>query len=139
MVKATTTASIPGLPAGWADAPLLPGVSVWDKSELVDKVFLVTAVKQTLSSGGYPMVWVEGELTDGRTFTFNDSSALTGVRADVEAILIEQKKADLLDEWIPLRFVCPEGLRVSNYLKADSRGKDQPARTYYLTRSGQRA
>jgi len=139
MVTKATAHGLDGLPAGWADAEVLPGVSVWDKGELEGRLFLVTAVKQTMSSQNYAMAWVEGELPDGTMFTFNDSSAVVGVRAEVEELLTTLKKADQLDEWIPVRFVCPDGLRVSRYEKEDNRGKMQPFRTYYFTRSGKRA
>jgi hypothetical protein len=131
--------NIEGLPAEWADAEVLAGVSVVDKDSLVGKLFLVTAVKQTFASAGYPMAWVEGQFPDGNTFTFNDSSATSGVRVDVEEILKLKNKADVLDEWISIRFICPEGLRISRYEKEDNRGKLQAGRSFYLTRSGVRA
>jgi hypothetical protein len=132
--------NIEGLPADWADTEVLAGITVVDKDDLVGKLFRVTAVKQTFSTQRYPMAWVEGEFPDGTSFTFNDSSATSGVRAEVEEILASQDKAELLEEWVPLRFICPEGLRKSEYEKEDrNTGRMQKGRSYYFTRSGVRA
>lgn len=136
MVTKTNTA--PALPS-WDDTEDLAGVSVTDKDELVGKPFRVTAVKQTYAVAGYPQVWVEVDFPDGTAAQFMDSSATQGVRAEVEEILNNTGKVAELDEWVPLVFKCPQGLRVSRYEKEDQRGKLQPSRSYYFTRSGVRA
>lgn len=131
-----------GLPAEWADAELLEGAELLEKSELIGRPFLITALKQSVSTGAeqYAMVWVEAEFVDGETFTFSDSSAKNGVRVDAAEILTSKGKGDLLDEWVPVRVVCPKGLRVSKYEKEDPiTRRMRPSQTYYLTRSGQRS
>jgi hypothetical protein len=132
------------LPASWADAELLDGMEVLDKSDLIGRPFLITAFKQSVSTGPqqYAMVWVEGVFATGEAFTFNDSSAKQGVRADAEEILISKGKvgAEFLDVWVPVKIVCPKGLRVSPYEKPDPiTGKIIKGRNYYLTRSGKRS
>lgn len=135
--KTTKTAhQIEGLPTGWADAEVLSGVSLMEKDELVGRLFLVRAVEQFLSAEGYPGVRVEVEFTDGKAAMFQDFASKSGVRVEVEEMLTKQSKQGLLDERIPLRFICPDGLRVSKYEKEDQRGVMRPARSYYFTRSG---
>lgn len=130
--------NIPDLPASWADAQVLDGVSLVEKDELVGRLFLVRAVEQFLSAEGYPGVRVEVEFTDGKAAMFQDFSAKSGVRAEVEEMLTKRGKGEqaLMDERIPLRFICPDGLRISKYEKEDQRGNMRPSRSYYFTRSG---
>lgn len=136
---ATPAHNIPDLPASWGDADVLAGLSLIDKDELVGRPFLVRAVEQSFAAAGYPQCRVEFELTDGTAGMFQDSSATQGVRAEIEEILSKLGKADLVDEWIPVKFICPDGLRKSSYEKEDNRGVMRPGRNYYLTRSGKRA
>jgi hypothetical protein len=124
--------NIPDLPAEWADAEVLAGLALVEKEELVDRLFLVRAVQQTFSSQEYAMVRVEIEFTDGTGAMFQDSSAKSGVRSEVEEILKKAGKADVLDEWVPVRFICPQGLRISRYEKEDQRGQMRPARSFYF-------
>lgn len=129
---------IPGVPTAWADAEVLGGVSLVEKDELIGRLFLVRAVTNVLSAQAYPMVRVEVEFTDGKAVMFQDSSATSGVRAEIEEILTKRGKGEeaLMDERIPLRFICPDGLRVSPYEKENQRGVMVKGRTFYLTRSG---
>lgn len=132
--------TIEGLPESWADTPLLDGLSLVEKETLVGKLFRVNAVQQTVSGSeaGYAMVRVEYEFPDGTTGMFQDSSAKNGVRAEVEKILAKMGKAELLDEWVPVRFICPDGLRISTYKQENNRGVMEDRRTFYLSRSGVR-
>jgi hypothetical protein len=137
----TPAHTIEGLPESWTDTPLLEGLSLVEKETLVGKLFRVTAVQQTVSESeaGYAMVRVEFELPDGTTGMFQDSSAKNGVRAEVEQILEKLGKRELLEEWVPLQFICPQGLRISEYKQPNNRGVMEERRTFYLTRSGKRA
>jgi hypothetical protein len=137
----TKAHEIEGLPESWKDTPLLDGLSLVEKETLLGKLFRVNAVQQTLSTSeaGYAMARVEFELPDGTTGMFQDSSAKNGVRAEVEEILTKLGKQDLMDEWVPVRFICPDGLRISEYKQPNNRGVMEDRRTFYLTRSGKRA
>lgn len=137
--KTTAPANnLPGLPASWADTEVLGGVSLMEKDELIGRLFRVNAVTNIVAAEGYPGVRVEVEFTDGRSAAFQDFSGKSGVRAEIEEILTHRGKGEeaLVDERIPLRFICPDGLRVSKYDKEDQRGVMRPSRSYYLTRSG---
>lgn len=144
MVTKTNTKpanDLPNVPSSWADAEVLEGVSLVEKDGLVGRMFLVRAVQNQLAAEGYPRVRVEIEFTDGTAVMFQDSSATSGVRAEIEEILTARGKGEeaLMDEWIPLRFICPDGLRVSPYEKEDNRGVMRKGRNFYLTRSGKRS
>ena len=133
-----------GAPASWGDTEVLAGLSLIDKDELVGRLFRVNAVENSIAggtNGGYPRVRVEVEFADGTTAMFQDSSGTSGVRAEIEEILTARGKGEeaQLDEWIPIKFICPDGLRVSPYEKEDNRGVMRKGRNFYLTRSGKRS
>lgn len=130
--------NLTNVPDAWKDAAVLDGVSLMEKDELIGRMFLVRAVTNELSTAGYPRVRVEVEFTDGKAAMFQDHSTTSGVRAEIEEILTKRGKGEeaLMDERIPLRFICPDGLRVSKYEKEDQRGQMRPSKSYYLTRSG---
>lgn len=138
--KTTKPAPIEGAPASWGDVPLLAGLSLIEKDELVGRPFLVRAVENSLAAEGYPRVRVEIEFIDGTAVMFQDSSGTSGVRPEIEELLTKRGKGEeaLMDEWIQIKFICPDGLRVSPYEKPDNRGVMRKGRTFYLTRSGQR-
>lgn len=127
------------VPAQWADATVLDGVDLIDKTALVGTPFLITGAKFTVNARDITMVWVEGELSNGDTFTFNDSS--TGVLAEMSEYVkrVNNGETPALDAWTDLRVICPRGLRVSHYTVKDERNKDRAASTYYLTKSGRRS
>lgn len=121
-----------------ANAVVLDGADIVDKSEMVGVPFLITAVKNSVNSRQIVTMFVEATPKDGDPVTFTDSSS-TGVREQIQKYLVSTGQGDVLDEWIDVRIVAPKGLRVSKYTAQDSRGKDVPAKTYYITTSGRRA
>lgn len=120
------------------EAVVLDGADILDKSELIGRPFRITGVKSSVNSRQVHTLFVEGEPREGDPFTFTDSSS-TGVREQIMKYLGTIGKGDVLDEWIDVSIVAPKGLRVSKYMATDNRGKDVPAKTYYLTTSGRRA
>ena len=131
VVDATPTADV-----NWSDAEVLSGLMLIDKMELLNVPFMITGVKVTVNDRDVVMVWVEGQRRDSTRFTFVDSS--TGVKAQLDDYLASKGLGGTLDEWIDVRLVSPQGLRVSKYTTKDERGKDREARTFYLTTNGQR-
>jgi hypothetical protein len=119
-------------------ALVLDGADIVDKSELVNRPFLITGIKSSVNSRQVHTMFVEATPKDGDPVTFTDSSS-TGVREQLMKYLVTINKGDVLDEWVDVKIVAPKGLRVSKYTATDNRGKEVPAKTYYLTTSGRRA
>jgi hypothetical protein len=139
MTKPVTSAT----PAHWNDAEVLDGLAIVAKTELIDQPFRITGVQfETGKSNDISYVYVDGEFTNGETFTFNDSSS--GVRAQVVEYLKARGRDAVVDTgaYEPLNVIIPRGLRYSEYdvNVADERGRfiSKTARTYYLTTSGKR-
>ena len=132
------------IPAHWNDTPVLDGLAIVAKSELVDVPFRITGVQfETNPKSEISYVYVDAEYANGETFTFNDSSS--GVRAQVIEYLKTLNRDSVVDtgEYEPVSLVIPRGLRFSEFdvKVADEKGRfvDKTARTYYLTTSGKRA
>lgn len=129
----------PNLPAAWQESEQLDGLALVDKASLVGTPFRITGFYFSENDKSIGYVYVDGEDVDGNTFTFNDSS--TGVRAQIIAYL--QTKGDdsavSSGEYVNVSLVIPNGLRVSEFVINDERGRPKNARTFYLTTSGKRA
>lgn len=123
---------------GLDGAVVLDGADIVDKSEMIGKPFVITAVKNSVNSRSIVTMFIEATPKDGDPVTFTDSSS-TGVREQIQKYLVSTGQGDVLDEWITVQIVAPRGLRVSKYTATDNRGKDVPAKTYYITTSGRRA
>lgn len=119
------------------DVEVLDGLDLLDKTELVGKPFLIETVWFEVGQRSVEYVYVEGQLENGTTFMFNDSSS--GVRAQLEAYLQGKGRLPEVGQRVPLRLVVPKGLRFSTYNVIDERGREKPAKTYYLTASGKKA
>ena len=135
----TVVTNTHNLPASWAESEQLDGLDLIDKAELVGRVFRVTGFYFTSNDRDISYAYVDGEDTDGNTFSFNDSS--TGVRAQLVEYLKAKGNDAAIDtgEYVKASIVIPKGLRVSEFTVKDERGRDKNARTYYLTTSGKRA
>lgn len=127
---------------GNEEVQVLAGFELVDKSTMIDKPFLITGARMIMTKGGnnsnpVEMMQVECEV-DPRTHkkvVFQDSSG-TGVKTEIEDLLklVHAWKGDL-DVWYDFRYLCPGGLRVSNY-EAVINGKTIKGTTYYLTKAG---
>ena len=134
------------LPTSWNDAAVLDGLDIEDKSKLVGLPFLITGCEFKPNRDNISIVYVDAEWPGGQGFTFTDSS--TGVRAQLVAYLTALGKDAVVDsgEYVSIRLVSPNGLRVSEYPitrpapgGSQRRGETVMAKTYYLTTSGRRA
>lgn len=129
------TAAFAGPNGKWADADVLDGADVRDKSELLEVPFLLTAVRESVNDKGIAITWAEGEDLHGKGFVINDTS--TGVRAQLHDYL-NGKGMTMSEEWQTIRLVAPRGLRISRFKVTDHTGRERDAATYYLTTSGAR-
>lgn len=136
--------AIPPLPSSWSDTPLLDGLDLVAKHELVGtaedpKTFRILGVWFETNKDNINFVYVDAENVKGERFCFNDSSS--GVRAEIVQYLTERGMDTVVDtgERVDIKLVIPRGLRVSAYKAQDGRtGRTVEARTYYLTKSGVR-
>jgi hypothetical protein len=132
---------MPKLPAAWAETETLEGLDLVNKAELLDTPFRISAIWFQTNEAGVHYVYVEAEKTNGEEITFNDSSS--GVRAQIISFLSAKGQDAAVDtatadEPYALELVVPRGLRVSEFMARDERGREKPAKTYYLTTSGRR-
>jgi hypothetical protein len=123
-------------PADWGkDVEVLDGIDLLDKAELIGKPFLITEVRFQTSTRGYDMVYVNAQFKDGTVFQFVDSSS--GVKTQIENFLeLKEIMPKGNDEIVPIKLLILKGLRVSEFVATDERGREKKARTYYLTTSG---
>lgn len=124
------------LPAEWADADQIPGFDLHDKRALEEVPFRVFRVQWTVNKQGVRRAILSVERIDGERIQFQDSST-TGVCQQMKDYITDLGKGDAIDSGDPVavNLVCPRGLRVSEYFTT-VRGKDQMARSHYLTASG---
>jgi hypothetical protein len=120
----------------------LAGLNLIEKPNLKGIPFCITGYKFTYNeSRKISYVYVEFETTPGGDRQmFNDSSA-NGVRLEVEEFHNAKNpgKPFELDRWYDTKFLCPQGLRDSEYDTTDERGRPVKGRSFYLTRSGGRS
>ena len=95
-----------------------------DKANFVNVKFLIVDMKMVLAEksdygSDFAVIWVV--TVDGRKAILTDGG--TGVCRQVET-LIARKAA--------LPIMCEKGLTVSEYSYTDEKGKQTPAKTYYL-------
>lgn len=130
------------VPTDWhdgTDAVVLEGVSLVEKSTLKGKPFLITGIRNHIGADDIVYAQVEfthGTFADGERLMFQDSGK--GIRAQVDTFLKTLGRADLFEEWVDCKVICPQGLRVSPHVQQDSRGRDVNVESYYLTTSGRR-
>ena len=127
------------VPSAWSESEVLSGLMTVDKAELIGQPLRLTAAYFRINARQVSIVELDGELVDGSTFTFTDSS--TGVRKQIVEYLTAKGVtiSDTSGEIHTLNLVAPEGLRVSEFIVTDDRtGKPVTAKTYYLTTNGQR-
>lgn len=134
--------TMPKLPKTWDDAEQLQGLDLVNKTELIDTPFRISAIWFETNERGIEYVYVEAEKANGEEVTFNDSS--TGVRAQLVSYLAATGNDSVVDtatalEPHSMNLVIPRGLRVSEFMARDERGREKPAKTFYLTTSGRRA
>lgn len=144
-VAATEPANVPtmpaDLPAAWGtDVTDFSGHDLTEKKELVGVPFLIIGVQNERNDNrGYDVAYVYALDVNGNEFEFADSST-TGVRTQLQAVLVEQGKDPAPGAgYIPLspRIVCRKGLRVSDFKAVDNEtGKTRTASTYYLSATG---
>lgn len=119
-----------------SDVDILDGLELLDKAELVDRPFLIEGVWFETGARAVEYVYVQGQLENGRQFTFNDSSS--GVFRQIESYLLTKGHKPEIGQTVPVRLVIPKGLRFSEYEVRDERGREKKAKTYYLTTSGKK-
>lgn len=137
------------LPAAWNASPVLDGLDLTDKKELIGVPFRILGVSyRTLSQSQARQVQVDVETADGRKLTFGDAS--TGVKEQISGYLTSIKKDHVIemdDEYLELddseKLVIPNGLRISEWEREIRRpngtlASTTKAYTYYLTTNGQR-
>ena len=118
-------------------AAVIEGFDLLEKAELVGVEFIITSVRWQTGARNVGYVYVNGVKRDGTRFTFNDSS--TGIKAQLMEALSRANLSTEYDtgEEIPFVVHVPRGVRVSEYVIQDVKGKDRNARTYYLTAGAQ--
>lgn len=125
------------IPTEWADADQIDGLDLVAKDDLVGVPFRIFSVWTHTNKDGVRFMNVNAEYANRETFAFNDTST-TGVRAQLLDYLAKIGKDGGSDgDVIEISLVARRGLRVSNYVQKDARGRDRAAKTFYLTTSGQ--
>lgn len=120
-----------------ANAEVIEGFDLVDKAELRGVEFVITGVRFDAGARNVGYVYVDGVNRAGDKFTFNDSSG-TGIKSQI-IDLLNSKGIEVSyesGEVIELQVHVPKGVRVSEYIITDVKGKERNARTYYLTTSG---
>lgn len=119
-----------------SDVEILDGLDLLDKAELLDRPFMIESVWFESGQRNVEYVYVQGQFENGDGFTFNDSSS--GVYKQLESYLNSKESKPEIGQVVPVRLVIPRGLRVSEYMVQDDRGREKKSKTYYLTTSGKR-
>lgn len=122
-----------GYTATTVDEYLSDGFEEVDKKDLINRTFIIVMAKVSFSQeyttddgDPAPFVILKVITKDGKRFRFSDGS--TGISNQI--MMLEAKR-----EGGAVGAIMPKGLTVSEYKFVDEKGKETPAKTYYLATS----